>query len=219
MRTVEEASKLIRDFVTAFRCNGVTGQVTLGTANPFASSFYFSTYLTRKGTNGNFQTIFAKRDSYAANGMMFSMAMDATTGAINLDTVTSFVPWGYVPTVDRKTHLAWVHDKVLNRDKLYVDGELYSNQSVSILGTKTNALISLGACQNPGTDILNGDLDDSVIGIGTPPTDKEIYQLFSKGIKPGELWAYLKYDVQNGSIVKDSSGKGNNGVKIGGSYI
>lgn len=217
MKDVEITRPLMPESGVGLDFQGSTGVVSLGTSNPFTGSFYFSALINWTGTNGNFQTIFAKRDSYAADGLMFSMALNNTTGSLAVDTVTSFVPFSYVFTPGKPTHMVWVHDTDTSTDKLYINGELYTSQGIGTLGTKTDALVTIGACQSPATDIFNGKIKSVVIGTGAPTAD-EIYKLYKKQIKPGTVWRDLKLNEGSGTTAVDSSANGVNGTISGVSY-
>lgn len=218
LREVTTVRRLIRPFGTCLSFPGSAGIVTLGTTNPFGSaSFYFSAWVKWVGVNGGFQTIFAKRDSYAADGLMFSMSLNDTTGNLSVDTVTSFVTFSYVPPTNVWFHMAWVHDVTGSKDKLYINGELISDQGIGTLGTKTDALISIGGCQSPSIDWFNGKLDEIVIGTGLP-TASEIFNLYTKGINPATVWRYLKLDEGSGTTATDSSANGVNGTIADATY-
>jgi hypothetical protein len=135
-RSVTVSRPIVKNYSSSLVFSGSAGVIDLGTTNPFTGSFYFSAWIKWAGPNGGFQTVFAKRDSYAANGLMFSAALDSTTGGFNVDTVTSFIPFGYVFPQGKWTHICWVHDTSGSHDILYVNGELYSTQGLGTLGTK-----------------------------------------------------------------------------------
>lgn len=217
-RDSHEARPLIKDFGTGLNFPGSAGSISLGTSNPFTGSFYFATWLKWAGLNGGFQTLFAKRDSYAANGMLFSMALDSSAGTLAVDTVTSFVPFAYRFPLAEWTHMMWVHDVAGGRDKLYINGELNSNQGIGTLGTKTDALIMIGANQATSQDWLNGRLNDIVIGTGVPSAD-DAYNLCIKNIRPGVVWADLPLNEGSGTTALDVSGNGRNGTIAGATYV
>ena len=218
IKDVEDTRPVVKDYVTCLNFSGDDGVITLGTTNPFTSSFYFSARIKWSGGNGGFQTIFAKRDSYAADGLMFSMALDDDAYTLAVDSVTSFVPFGYIFPVGSWIHMTWVHDVAGSAEKLYINGELYSTQGVATLGTKTDALISIGACQNPAVDNFNGRMEDVVIGTGVPTAD-EVYSLYVSGIQPGTVWRHLKLDEGSGTTATDSSANGVNGTISGATYV
>lgn len=209
--------QLVKDFGTALSFDGSSGIVTLGTANPFTGSFYFSGWITWRGLNGGFQTIFSKRDSYAANGLMFSMSLTDTAGLLAFDTVTSYVSFNYRFPVGKPTHMIWVHDTVNSKDYLYINGILTSTQNIATLGTKTDAVISIGGTQSPIVDTFNGDIDEVCIGTSAP-TYEEVIKMYAKYIYPSQ-WSYLKFDEGTGSTATDSSGNGNNGTITTAVYI
>lgn len=209
--------QLVKDFGNALSFNGSSGIVTLGTANPFTGSFYFSGWINWKGLNGGFQTIFAKRDSYAADGLMFSMSLVDTTGLLAFDTVTSYVSFNYRFPVGKPTHMTWVHDTVNAKDYLYINGILTSTQNIATLGTKTDALISIGGTQSPVIDVFNGEIDEVCIGTSAP-TYEEVIKMYAKYTYPSQ-WSYLKFDEGTGSTATDSSGNGNHGTITTASYV
>lgn len=218
IKDVEDTRPIVKDYVTCLNFSGDDGVITLGTTNPFTSSFYFSARIKWSGGNGGFQTIFAKRDSYAADGLMFSVALDDDAYTLAVDSVTSFVPFAYVFPVGSWIHMTWVHDVAGSAEKLYINGELYSTQGVATLGTKTDALISIGACQNPAVDNFNGRMEDVVIGTGVPTAD-EVYSLYVSGIQPGTVWRHLKLDEGSGTTATDSSANGVHGTISGATYV
>ena len=123
--TILESRQKIKNFGTCLNFDGTQGQVSLGTSNPFTGSFYFSTLIKWNGLNSAYQTIFAKRDSYAANGLMFSMALVDTTGVLIVDTVTSYINTGFKLNINKWQHLCWVHDVTNSLDKFYINGNMY----------------------------------------------------------------------------------------------
>lgn len=215
---IEKARPIIRPYGTCLSFPGSSGSISLGTANPFGSlSFYIGGWVKWAGLNGGFQTLFAKRDSYAANGLMFSAALDNVTGKFNIDTVTSFIPFQYLFPQGKWTWFLWVHDVTSGHEYLYINGLLISTQGPATLGTKTDALISFGACENPSKDWFNGKIDEPIIGVGAPTAD-EVLALYAKETKPGTPWAYLKLDEGSGSTATDATGNGNNGTIAGATY-
>jgi len=207
---ISNARQLIKDFGTCLSMNGSAGSLTLGTSNPFTGDFYISMWVKWSGINGSYQTLFAKRDSYAADGLMFSLAVNDTGTSIILDTVTSFITFGYIFPKNKWVHMTWVHSTTASKDKLYINGDLITSSNISTLGTKTNALISIGSCQSPAIDVFNGKMDEICIGTYSP-TDYEAYYFKSRYDYISE-WSYLKLDEGSGSTATDSSGNGNNGT-------
>jgi hypothetical protein len=214
-RSVTVSRPIVKNYSSSLVFSGSAGVIDLGTTNPFTGSFYFSAWIKWAGPNGGFQTVFAKRDSYAANGLMFSAALDSTTGGFNVDTVTSFIPFGYVFPQGKWTHICWVHDTSGSHDILYVNGELYSTQGLGTLGTKTTAAITIGATQS--ADYFNGKMDDIVIGT-TVPTATNVFTLYTQGIAPGTVWRKFNLDEGTGTTATDSSSNATNGTITGATY-
>lgn len=211
------ARQLIKNFGTAFKFPS-GGSISLGTANPFTGSFYHAAWVKWYGLNGAFQQLFNKRDSYASAGMLFSVSLVDTTGKIALDTVTSFAAFGVGLPIGKWVHLVWVHNLTSAKDELYIDGQLVANPAKVTLGTKTDALIEIGAAQTgPTIESFNGEMDEIVIGTGAP-TQADVLAMRNNYIYANQ-WAYLKLDEGTGSTATDSSGNGNNGTIAGGAWI
>ncbi len=211
LRTIESSRQSLRALGTNLKFSGTAGILTLGTTNPFTGSFYFSTWIKWGGVNGNYQTIFAKRDSYAAAGLMFSMSLHTSTGALSVDTVNSYINFNYLLPQGKWVHMTWVHNTAGSSDILYIDGVAVSTLALGTLGSKTDALISIGACQSPAVDFFNGNMEEVVIGTGVP-TATEVYALAKKGVRPATVWTYLTANEGSGTAIADSSGNSNNGT-------
>lgn len=216
IKKVVDLRPLLRDFGTSLNFPGSSGVITAGTSNPFTGSFYYAAWMKWAGTNGNFHTLFAKRDTYASNGMMFSFNIN-TVGNMSVDTNVAFVNFSYTLPVNQWMHVVWVHDTNLSKDKLYTNGELVSNQVIGALGTKTDSLISIGACQPTPTDFYFGKMDEIVIGLSVP-TDDEVYRMCKKGTNPGTIWRYYKLNEGAGTTAIDSSLNAVNGTISGATY-
>lgn len=196
--------------------DGTQGQVTLGTSDPFIGSFYVSGLVKWRGTNGNFHTILAKRDSYAANGLKFSLSIN-TSGILTMDTVTSFVNWGYTFPYAKWVHMLWSHNTTGFTDDLYINGLLSSSQGIATLGTKTDALISIGSCQATPQDFFFGNLDEFVIGSGAP-TAAQALAIYAKYAYTGTVWGQYKFDEGSGTSALNSQGVGPTGTISGATY-
>ena len=189
-------------------------EIVLDTENMFAGSFYIASWMKLAGVNGNFQTWVAKRNAYAANQMMFSAAFDSVTGKLNVDTVTSFVPFQYSVPFNVWVLMMWVHDVAGGHELLYQDGVLVSTQGPATLGTKTDAILTLGANQATPQDILNGKLSRTLIGQGVPSTE-EARLIYTRFQPFGTLKRYFKLDEGTGLVVTDYSGNDMHGAIVG----
>jgi hypothetical protein len=213
----------LKDFSTCLKFSGSAGTISLGTANPFTGSFYFAAWIKWYGNNGSYQTIFAKRDSYAANGLMFSMALVNTTSRISFDTVTTYQDMStngsnsYLLPKNRWAYLVFVHDVPNTQDVLYIDDQRITIKTISTLGTKTDALISIGSDQNPAQEFFNGLIDEVVIGTSAPSWS-DVINMRANYQYPS-VWTYLKLDEGSGAQALDSSGNSNNGTLTGTSYV
>ena len=214
---ISDLRPLVRDFGTSLKFNGTSSYASLGTANPFSGSFYVSMWVKWSGSTGGYQTIIAKRDSYSASGLMFSMSI-ATNNTMNLDTATSFVPFAYKFTVGRWTHMVWVHDKTAFTDVLYINGRSYSSNGISTMGTKITAAITIGATQSPPIDLFNGFIDE--VNIGTyAATAAQVAAMYKSSVYSfGTNWTHLKCDEGSGTTLTDSSGNGNAGTLVSTTY-
>lgn len=221
--SIGNARQLLRDFGTCLKFTGSGESVELGTANPFTGDFYFSTWFYWLGNNGSYQQIFNKRDAYAQADLMFSMSFAQTTNELVVDMYGDPAPQSfnstYYPTPNKWTHLIWEHSPTNNRDRIYINGNIVTpTLEDRTLGSGTDALISIGAAQNPATESFNGYFDETAIGTGLL-TEQQAYDIFTKSTYPtNSLWSLLKYDEGSGTTATDSSGNGNNGTITDATY-
>lgn len=219
IRNISAARQLVRNFGTCLNFTNSTDIINLGTTNPFTGSFYFSGWVKWKGLNGAFQSIFAKRNSYAADDLMFDFNLVNTTGKLTIDTITSYVQFNYELPLHKWVHLVWVHDVVGGKDKLYINGELVSNQNIGTLGTGTSAPITVGGDQSPGQQNFNGRIDEISIGTFTA-SQAQVDDMFFRSIyASSNVWTLLKLDEGSGTTATDTSGSGNNGTITGATYV
>lgn len=207
-----------RNYSTCLSFNGFNGFVDLGTANPFDgySSFYFSFWINWYGINGNYQTIIAKRDSYAPDQMMFDLAITNNGSSIIFDTNNHFINFSYIPSPYRPTHIIMVHNSIESKEELWVNArKLTSPITFSTLGSKTDSLMSIGATQDAVTDVFNGNLDDLAIGLGTVSQEQAFDMYTSSRFPDNSLWAFYEFNEGFDTHVLDSSGNGHVGEIIG----
>ncbi|MFA9228699.1 MAG: hypothetical protein ACEQR7_09780, partial [Agathobacter rectalis] len=196
--------------------DGVNDILTVGTGNPFTGSFYIHQWIKWNGVNGGFQTLFAKRDAYAPGQLMFSASINPA-GQFNIDTITSFINFGYTFMTRKWIPICWVHDTVNNLDLLYVLGFLVASRTIGTLNSKTDALISFGATQSPPVDSFWGEMEEPVIGIGAPNADEVLNM--ARGSIYSNPYTILPLDEGSGTTAIDASGNGNNGTINGAQYI
>lgn len=211
--SIANTRQLLKDFGRSVNI-GAAGIVKFGTENLYTGSFYVASYAKWRGLNGAFQTLAAKRDSYAANQMMFSLSIN-TSGTINLDcTGANFVPWAIAPPKDKWFWWGWFHDIVNNTENLYLNGRLASTKTGVTLGTDTAALNSWGACEAGAADPLNGNLDEGVVVPWDPTTQLESTLALSVWRNHNHVAprVYHKFDEASGTSVADSSGNGHTGT-------
>lgn len=218
IRTISSSRHLVRDFGTCLKFSSATDIINLGTGNPFGIDFFFAGWVKWNGLNGNFQSIFAKRDSYASNQLMFDFNIVNTTGKLTVDTITSFVQFGVTLPFNKWTHIIWVHDNSAGAERLYINGVLVSTQGVATMGTGTTANVTVGGDQNPGEQNFNGMMDEIFVGKYIPTT-AQVEDIYYRSIYTlTNSWTYLKLDEGSGTTATDSSGNGNNGTITGATY-
>lgn len=214
--SISEYRPLVKDFGTCLQFDGVNDYLSIGTSNPFTGSFYFSAKIKWNGLNSAYQTIFSKRDSYAADGLMFNLALLNSTGQLLIDTVTSYITTGVFLPLRKWVTLTWVHDVANSKDYIYLDAHRVSSTAIVTLGTKTDALIQIGATQSPATDVFWGKIDEIAIGTSAPSW-AEVVAIHAKYNYPSP-WAVMALDEASGTTATDSSGNGNNGTISGAAY-
>lgn len=207
----------VKDFGTCLHFDGTEGSIDLGTANPFTGSFYFSAWVKWYGSNGTYQHLFAKRDSYGASTMMFDFHINNTTNELNLDTNAAQKDFDYILPLYKWTHVVWVHNATTNFERLYIDGELVKEISIATLGTGTTAKILIGAVDTTTTEWFNGRIDEVAIGTTAPSWD-DVVAMYAKYNYPSK-WSHLQLDEGSGTSAIDSSGNGNNGTIADATYV
>lgn len=113
------------------------------------------------GSNGNWQSVMAKRDNYGANTMMWDITCHAQSN--NVLTLSSPVSWPWFGGNDYLTIGQWKHVAVTfdgTNAMMYVNGRQAGGPSAFTFAAGTNARLYLGAAQNPGYDPFVGALDD-----------------------------------------------------------
>ncbi len=213
---ISNLRQAVKDWGTCLLFDGVNDILTVGTGNPFSGSFYIHQWIKWNGVNGGFQTLFAKRDSYAPGQLMFSASINPS-GQFNIDTITSFINFGYTFLIRKWIPVCWVHDVANNLELLYVGGFLVASRTLGTLNTKTDALISFGATQSTPVDTFWGEMDEPVIGIGAPTAD-QVLQMARGSVYPNP-YTILPLDEGSGTTANDISGNGNNGTISGATYI
>jgi hypothetical protein len=216
LRYVKDAIRVRQNFASSLVFNGSSGVVSIGTESPFTGIFYCSQWIKWGGINGNFHTIFAKRDSYDVAALMFSMSIN-TSGVLTMDTITSFVTWNYTFPLNRWAHMVWVHDTSTNTDNLYINGILVSSQGIATFGSKTTAAMTIGSTQSG--DYFNGKMGHAVIGNMTAtPTSDELWYMYARGVYPGTSFRSFKFNEGSGIIAIDSSTNAVNATISGATY-
>jgi len=206
-----------RGFTSSLLFDGTQGSLTLGSSNAFPGSLTFSCYMYWNGSNGGFQTIFSKRDSYNVSNLQFSLNITNNNNTIANDTVTSFVNFNIQIPLKRWFFFSWVRNTTDSTEKIYINNILVSTQTMGTYGNGTGALISIGSTQNISQDWFNGYFKEIFI-TNNALSLNEINNL-SNGIRPSSNpWSYLKLNEGSGSTATDSSGYGNNGTITGATW-
>lgn len=211
-----------RDFGTAIRLNGSTSYVNLGNGNPFAGDFFVHMRVKWFGPTATFQHLLSKRTSYGPTTMMFDLAIHNTTGAIIQDTGSSALDTGFTLPIGKWVDLVYTHD---GRDKVYINSQLEYQTTDRIMGTGTDAPITIGAVDTPLAEFFNGEIDEIVIGIGNP-TWKDVVAMDAKSKFTSDSesegiyapWTQLECNEGFGTTLVDSSGNGNDGTLVNCEY-
>jgi hypothetical protein len=144
----------------ALQFDGVTGgqRVTIGTWNPSADTGRLSVSLWAKwgGLTTFYQGLIGKRDSWAANDMMWQIEANITTGVLRLQREGAEVVGPTIP-VGEWTHIVGAFDGAAA--KMYVNGSVVG-QGALTLGTDPGALIAIGDSVGGGGNPFNGGLDE-----------------------------------------------------------
>ena len=147
-------------FGKAISLDGVDDYVNCGTFNPSGAGGQLSVCLWAKwdGLNGRWQGLVAKRDTWAADNMMWQLEAHMDTGALDFKREGSYWYSGNpVLPVGEWSHVAATFDGTTC--KLYVDGTQTGSGSFS-LGSDPEAHVIIGATQPNGANAFAGDLDD-----------------------------------------------------------
>jgi regulation of enolase protein 1 (concanavalin A-like superfamily) len=161
-------------FGKALLFNGTASQfVHLGTWNPSAATGQLSVCLWARwnGLNGGWQGLIAKRDTWAANDMMWQLEANNETGKID------FFVFGGAPPVEAPTlpigewaHVAATFDGAIG--KCYLNAQMFHQQPLSFNPDTASALV-FGAVQGDGGNPFNGALDEVSI-YDRALSDKEV---------------------------------------------
>ena len=144
----------------AIGLDGLDDYVDCGTFNPSEATGQLSVCLWAKwdGLNGQWQGLVAKRDTWAADDMMWQLEAHIDTGALDFKREGSYWDSGSpVLPVGEWAHVAATFDGTTCI--LYVDGTQTGSGSFS-LGSDTEAHVIIGATQPGGALPFDGDLDD-----------------------------------------------------------
>ncbi len=141
--------------------DGLGGQyVHLGTWNPSAATGQLSVCLWANwnGLSEHYQGLIAKRDSWAADDMMWQLEANRDSGAISFARNGSSPASGSpVLPIGEWTHVAATFDGTTAR--LYVNAEVTGEGGFSF-GSDPEAAVVFGACQGNGENPFNGALDE-----------------------------------------------------------
>jgi hypothetical protein len=164
---------------TAMQFDGTGSQyVDLGTWNPSALTGQLTVALWARwnGLSGAWQGLIGKRDSWAADNMMWHLEAAQTTGVMRFG--RNGIP--QVPsvamTLDEWAHWAAAFDGTTVR--IYTNGEQTGSGDFSF-GEDPNAVIVFGACNAGGGNPFNGTLDEIRI-YDRPLTQGEVGYLAGK---------------------------------------
>ena len=141
--------------------NGAGGQyVNLGTWNPSAETGQLSVSLWAKwgGLTTFYQGLIGKRDTWAANQMMWQIEANQTTGNLSFSRTDSYPASGN----PRLPIGEWAHVLVSfdgTTAKFFFNGQM-TGQGAFSFGTDPEAAMQFGACEANGGNPFNGALDE-----------------------------------------------------------
>ncbi|UCD51240.1 MAG: discoidin domain-containing protein [Phycisphaerales bacterium] len=145
----------------ALEFDGAGGQyVDLGTWNPSAATgqLTVSLWANWNGLSGQYQGLIAKRDTWAADDMMWQIEANVDTGALGFFRDGSAPPDGDpVLPVGGWAHVAATFDGTTA--KFYFNGQMTGQGDFSF-GSDPEAALVFGACQGDGGNPFNGALDE-----------------------------------------------------------
>lgn len=146
---------------TAMEFDGTGNQrVTLGTFNPSADTGQLSVSLWARwnGLTEFYQGLIGKRDSWAADDMMWQIEATIDTGALGFARTDIYPADGDpVLPVGQWTHIAVTFDGATS--SFYVDGVMTGSGDFSF-GSDTEAGVVIGDCVFGGGNPFNGALDE-----------------------------------------------------------
>jgi len=145
----------------AMQFDGTGSQyVDLGTFNPSAVTDKLSVCLWAKwnGLTTQWQGLIGKRDTWAANQMMWQIEANQTTGAVTFSREGVYPASGNpVLPIGEWANVAITFDGAIA--KFYFNGQM-TGQGAFSFGSDTEAAIQFGACQANGGNPFNGALDE-----------------------------------------------------------
>jgi len=139
--------------------------VDCGTFNPAAGTSKLTCAVWAKwdGSTSNWQGLVCKRDTWAANGMMWQIELNQDTDLLGVFMRDGGRLYTSEPLlISEWQHVAFTIDNA-NNSVLYIDGQAVATSTTFQLGSGTNAHVLIGATfyQNAtGQDCFNGTLDD-----------------------------------------------------------
>jgi hypothetical protein len=154
--------------------------VDLGTWNPSAGTgqLTISLWANWNGISGQYMGLIGKRDTWAADDMMWQIEAAQSNGNVNVSRESGQTVGGFIPEIGEWEHIAFVFDGTTGT--LYRNGKQVGSGAWS-LGPDTEAAMVFGACQANGGNPYNGALDE--------------VRMYNRALSEAEI-AYL---VANGS--------------------
>ena len=137
--------------------------VTVGTFNPSQATGQLTVALWARwnGLNGQYQGLIAKRDSYAANDMMWHLETQQTTGVVRVGREGISQISSEAMTIGQWEHWAFTFDG--SQAVIYRNGRQVAS-GVFSFGTDLNASVQFGAISvsdtGAGSNPYNGALDE-----------------------------------------------------------
>jgi len=145
----------------ALQFDGKGGQyVSLGAWNPSAATGQLSISLWAKwgGLTSFYQGLIGKRDTWAANQMMWQIEANQTSGVVSFSRTDSYPASGNpVLPIGEWTNVLVTFDGATA--KLFINGKMTGSGAFSF-GSDPEAGMAFGACEGAGGNPFNGAIDD-----------------------------------------------------------
>jgi hypothetical protein len=149
---------------TAIQFDGIDDYGDAGTFNPSAATGEITVAVWAKwnGLTSQYQGLVGKRDTWAADDMMWQIECNRDTGVVRAqrEGIADIQDPAWVLPIGTWEHVAFTFDGSIGR--LYRNGVAVASGPYSF-GSDTEAAVVVGACEANGGNPFNGALDDARI--------------------------------------------------------